>query len=184
MQYNFEIDNLRGGSMKRDLVYALLAVFIIASIAGCSTVPKKKYEQEMGGVKAKVETLETRVEGVETKQAEVERATSEQGQALEDLKAHKERVIQTNISTRTKVSSKTKEGVKDIQACLKNAGFYNGKIDGVKGRSTKKAIKEFQKANGLKADGRVGPKTWELLNKYASGPVQGTAVAEEGASTK
>ena len=67
---------------------------------------------------------------------------------------------------------------KDIQTALKNAGFYNGKIDGSKGRSTKKAIKEFQKANGLRADGVVGKKTWELLGKYA----EGSARTEEGAA--
>lgn len=171
--------------MKRNLVYVLLAVFVIASIAGCSTVPKKKYEQDMGGMKAKVETLETRVEGVETKQAQVERMTSEQAQALEELRLRKEKVVETNISVKNRTGGKVKEGIKDIQECLKNAGFYNGKIDGVKGRNTKKAIKEFQKANGLKADGKVGPKTWEILSKYASGPAQGAYPAvEEGASTK
>jgi peptidoglycan hydrolase-like protein with peptidoglycan-binding domain len=53
-----------------------------------------------------------------------------------------------------------------IQTALKNAGFYTGNIDGKIGPLSKKAIEEFQKANGLKADGKVGPKTWELLSKH------------------
>jgi len=56
--------------------------------------------------------------------------------------------------------------VKDIQTALKNTGFYNGAIDGKLGPKTKKAIEEFQKSKGLKADGKVGTKTWAELQKY------------------
>lgn len=54
----------------------------------------------------------------------------------------------------------------EIQTALKNAGYYTGTIDGKLGPMSKKAIGEFQKANGLEADGKVGPKTWEVLSKY------------------
>jgi len=56
-----------------------------------------------------------------------------------------------------------KPTIQEIQTALKNAGFYNGAIDGKSGPMTKKAIEEFQKANGLKADGKVGTKTWTIL---------------------
>jgi peptidoglycan hydrolase-like protein with peptidoglycan-binding domain len=55
---------------------------------------------------------------------------------------------------------------KEIQMALKNAGYYNGAIDGNIGPMTKKAIEEFQKTNGLVADGKVGPKTWSILAKH------------------
>ena len=55
---------------------------------------------------------------------------------------------------------------KEIQTALKAAGFYAGSIDGKIGPRTKKAIEEFQKANGLQVDGKVGPKTWAELEKY------------------
>ncbi|MDD5236078.1 MAG: peptidoglycan-binding domain-containing protein [Candidatus Omnitrophica bacterium] len=55
---------------------------------------------------------------------------------------------------------------KDIQAALKNAGFYAGEVDGKIGPKSKKAIEEFQKANNLKADGKVGPRTWAALSAY------------------
>jgi len=61
---------------------------------------------------------------------------------------------------------------KDIQLALKNAGFYNGTIDGKIGKNTKRAIREFQKANGLKADGVVGPKTKDLLLQYLTQEVK------------
>ncbi|MDE2027867.1 MAG: peptidoglycan-binding protein [Candidatus Omnitrophica bacterium] len=53
-----------------------------------------------------------------------------------------------------------------IQQALKNAGLYNGKIDGKIGPMTKKAVEAFQKQNGLKADGKVGAKTWKILSAY------------------
>ncbi|MBN1526450.1 MAG: peptidoglycan-binding protein, partial [Candidatus Omnitrophica bacterium] len=74
----------------------------------------------------------------------------------------------TNISIKSR-PGKGSERIKDIQACLKSAGYYSGSIDGVKGPMTKKAIKEFQRANGLEADGIVGKRTWEILSKYQSG---------------
>ena len=54
---------------------------------------------------------------------------------------------------------------KQIQRALKNAGFYNGEIDGKIGSRTKEAIKRFQKAHGLKGDGIVGKRTSIELNK-------------------
>lgn len=164
------------------LVIAMIAVFFIA---GCETVPKK-FREEVSGIKSKVDTLESRVEGVESKQADVERATSQQAQTLEELRAKREESVKTNFEVMPK-AGKSKAHTKEIQVCLKNAGFYNGKIDGIKGKGTKRAIKEFQRANGLKADGIAGPKTWDLLSKYASGPAAesaGAAKPEEGASVK
>jgi N-acetylmuramoyl-L-alanine amidase len=109
---------------------------------------------------------------------------SQQSQTIEDLKSSKEAPVRTNISTRSSSTSVSgREHTKEIQMCLKNAGFYKGNVDGIKGRGTKKAIKEFQKANGLKADGKVGAKTWEVLSKYSAGqPAQATGTAEEGAT--
>jgi len=54
----------------------------------------------------------------------------------------------------------------EIQKALKNAGFYTAAVDGKIGPITKKAIEEFQKANNLKVDGKVGLKTWAVLEKY------------------
>ena len=53
-----------------------------------------------------------------------------------------------------------------IQTALKAANFYSGNIDGKLGPASRKAIQDFQGSNGLKVDGKVGPKTWALLEKY------------------
>ena len=67
--------------------------------------------------------------------------------------------ISTNISF-------ARPSVENIQQALQNAGLYQGKIDGVLGPKTKRAIEEFQTQNGLSVDGKVGPKTWEKLGSY------------------
>lgn len=163
---------------RRVLVFAVMAMVVVFFTSGCSTVPKKVRE-EVSGIKSKVDTLESRVDSVETKQAEAERMVSQQSQTIDELRSARERtVVTTNVTTRERPTV-SRERTKDIQTCLKNAGFYKGKIDGVKGRGTKSAIKEFQAANGLKADGVVGPKTWEVLSKYASAAEGG--MAGEGA---
>jgi murein L,D-transpeptidase YcbB/YkuD len=55
---------------------------------------------------------------------------------------------------------------KQIQRALKNAGYYQGRIDGKIGPRTQEAIRRFQKANGLKVDGIMGRRTMVALNKY------------------
>jgi len=153
---------------KLSLAVAVVAVAMVLVVSGCTTVPKQ-YREEMTGMKTKVDTLESRVETVESKQAEVEKASVEQAQSLEQLKAQKQQQF-----SRSNVGILVREGsphgrTRDVQTALKNAGFYDGKIDGVKGNQTNSAIKAFQKANGLRADGVVGPRTWDLLCTYLSG---------------
>lgn len=60
----------------------------------------------------------------------------------------------------------------DIQTALKNAGYYAGDIDGKIGPKTKKAIEEFQQANNLKVDAKVGPMTWALLSTHLNATAQ------------
>jgi murein L,D-transpeptidase YcbB/YkuD len=54
----------------------------------------------------------------------------------------------------------------EVQQALKNAGLYDGKIDGKVGPRTKNAVIEFQRQHGLKADGIIGQKTWNILKTY------------------
>ena len=53
--------------------------------------------------------------------------------------------------------------VKTIQQKLKNWGYYTGSVDGIFGSKTKEAVKYFQRKNGLKVDGIVGPNTLKHL---------------------
>jgi N-acetylmuramoyl-L-alanine amidase CwlA len=57
--------------------------------------------------------------------------------------------------------------VRTIQEALKRAG-YSLVADGVYGKNTAEAVRAFQKANGLTADGIVGAKTLERLQDESS----------------
>lgn len=50
--------------------------------------------------------------------------------------------------------------VKQLQQTLKSKGYDPGPIDGIYGPKTKAAVKAFQLASGLTADGTVGNQTW------------------------
>ena len=56
------------------------------------------------------------------------------------------------------------DAVRAVQRRLKELGYYSGAADGDFGPATEKAVKEFQKANGLSADGKVGEKTLKKMN--------------------
>ena len=53
--------------------------------------------------------------------------------------------------------------VRALQKRLKELGWYKGSVDGDFGPATQEAVKAFQKANGLKVDGKAGTKTLEKL---------------------
>lgn len=61
------------------------------------------------------------------------------------------------------------EAVKTVQQKLIRWGYLNGKADGIFGPATEKAVRYFQRKNGLKEDGIVGPATFEALGMRASG---------------
>lgn len=49
--------------------------------------------------------------------------------------------------------------VSQIQTKLKNWGYYAGDVDGIYGSATERAVRAFQRKNGLTADGKAGAQT-------------------------
>ena len=128
-------------------------------------------------METKMDVLESKVNSVEQRQTSIEGQTGESRESVGYLKGKLENVSHgpsTVVVTGTTAknegylykSGKASLTKKDIQLALKNAGFYNGPIDGNIGKKTKGAIRDFQKANGLKADGKVGKQTTRLLSQY------------------
>ena len=63
----------------------------------------------------------------------------------------------------------TGEAVRTIQSKLKNWGYYDGAVDGIYGSQTVRAVKYFQRTNGLKEDGIVGAQTLKALGMPNTG---------------
>ena len=51
------------------------------------------------------------------------------------------------------------DDVSAVQKRLKQWGYYDGAVDGIFGAATERAVKLFQKKNGLKVDGIIGSAT-------------------------
>jgi len=132
----------------------LLTAIIIFALAGCATTKKTATGSEAEELQVKVSDLEKQLQSKDEEIRDLE-------ERLSKMKMPEgEEIVNAQEVDISKVTPKS------IQTTLKNAGFYSGAIDGKIGRKTKEAIKEFQKANGLKPDGIVGRQTWSKLQKY------------------
>ncbi len=141
----------------KNLVLGLTAIFMLTTFIGCN---KKKQEE---AVDLNAVITESVVSVDESMNADFANAvpvvvenTSEATEIFEPAMA----------PASTDAALSNKPSARQIQQALKNAGIYNGKIDGSIGPKTKKAIEAFQSQNGLKADGKVGKKTWAALSVY------------------
>ena len=63
--------------------------------------------------------------------------------------------------------------IREVQQALQRAGFDPGTIDGRMGRKTREALRHFQQAQGLVADGRIGPQTIAKLKAYTAPATSG-----------
>ncbi|MFA4991693.1 MAG: peptidoglycan-binding domain-containing protein [Candidatus Omnitrophota bacterium] len=126
------------------------ALFVIFS-AGCVT--------SQGSRDVKIQELQNRVNYLELetqrKDKEIERLTAGSG---------KGEYVTLDLNEDAKAPPQMT--VVNIQTALNNAGFYEGAIDGKMGPNTKRAVRDFQRANGLEPDGVVGSRTWNVLVKH------------------
>ena len=128
----------------------LLIPAFILTFTGCATGNKNQQIQETARLNAQVSDLE---EQLKQKDEEIK--------MLEDQLRRDSTMQEDSIE-----KPAAKSTPKRIQQALKNAGLYKGKVDGKVGKRTRDAIKAFQRANGLNADGVVGSQTWAKLSAY------------------
>lgn len=136
---------------KKVLLLGVAAVFVF-SLSGCATM-RKNNDLEVQGLRNKVLALETQLK---EKDDEINSLKETPVKSSEDV----------NANAGKDVEAKQQADPKQIQTALKNAGYYQGVVDGKMGKKTRKAVRAFQKANNLPADGKVGKNTWVLLKDY------------------
>ncbi len=83
-------------------------------------------------------------------------------------------------------SALSREQLKKVQTALKNQGLYKGKIDGIFGKLTNSAVKQFQQKNGLSATGTIDAATEAKITALAASavPSRGAASAAKTAAGK
>lgn len=136
----------------------LLAALVFLGLTGCATTGRNAMYLEN-------QQLQTRVKQLEREVQQKDRKISDLEYGLDKTRPESKMVKEVKIYPEEKSKSQPVTS-KNIQVALKKAGFYKGPIDGKIGKGTKKAVVDFQKANGLTADGVVGKKTWTKLSKY------------------
>ena len=149
----------------KNLVLVLVLVFGLTTMIGCN---KKKQDDaaDLNGVAT------DNVVSVTDNMAQNADMTNSVPVVVENASAAASTEVAEPAMAQGAVDVSVKPTPKEIQQALKNAGLYDGKIDGHAGPKTKKAIEAFQTQNGLKADGKVGRKTWKALSVYLNKSVE------------
>ncbi len=151
--------------MRRIISSFFIFLSTVLILSGCAT-GRKQSDLEIQGLKNQIQALE----------AQVQEKDAELGSLKESFdKPQEEKSSSYCRGQSGEIKSRPK--ARQIQSALKNAGYNPGAIDGRLGKQTRDAIMAFQKANNLRADGKVGKKTWKLLRKHLKSYV--SKLAEE-----
>ncbi|HIE44282.1 MAG TPA: hypothetical protein EYP78_05770 [Candidatus Omnitrophica bacterium] len=171
------------------VIHWLLLIALVLFFSGCATLGPSPGEKELrmqieklraekealaaerDAYKGEAERLSRETGDIRAELAKLKALLSEERNKVQDFRAkisalskEVQSMMAETVYERPEVASE--EFNKKVQLALYTAGFDPGKIDGIMGHKTKQAIKEFQKANGLKVDGIVGRETWEKLKEY------------------
>ncbi len=134
----------------------------------------QRQAQAVSRVQADLQMLDQRVSQLE--RGSVAQASSTAWPTEASVSATAAEAISASTGSAPSPASFTRHSTKEMQQALKNAGFYQGEIDGKLGPQARAAIRDFQRANGLSVDGKVGRQTWGKLAAYASAS-SGTALS-------
>jgi peptidoglycan hydrolase-like protein with peptidoglycan-binding domain len=151
----------------KNFVLVLVVVFGLTTFIGCNK-KKKEDAADLNGVTTEnvVSVTDTSTQNADT--------TNSVPVVVENVSAAASTDVPEPAMAPAAADVSGKPTPKEIQQALKNAGIYDGKVDGNVGPKTKKAIEAFQTQNGLKADGKVGRKTWKALSAYLNKPAEVT----------
>jgi peptidoglycan hydrolase-like protein with peptidoglycan-binding domain len=143
--------------MLRKISYSFIVLIFALSLSGCITLKKNTLEQQ--ALRNQVSALEAQIQDKDQEIVNLRDSLAKEIQEKEEL--NKKAPVAKPIK-----EVKSRPNMRQIQIALKNAGYDPGPIDGKNGKKTRDALKAFQKAKGLKPDGKAGKLTWGLLREY------------------
>ena len=159
--------------MHKGILWTMVILTAVVLI-GC----EKKAKQEPAAVETQMAAVdETQAQQVANGAASVAAAVGQAQTAAAQAAAATGDMSQTAAGAVEQVATTAsgsfeKPTIEKVLEALKNAGLYQGDVDGKLGPRTKKAIEEFQTQNGLTADGKVGPRTWAKLSAHLNTAAQ------------
>ena len=145
-------------------VLGCIMVFTL-SLAGCATGRKQK-DLQMQGLRNQISALEMQIQEKDNEINNLRESLSQASQQSEVTQPVQQRHVGKTGKKKVIAEVKSRPNIRHIQTALQNAGYDPGTIDGRMGKQTREAIKAFQGANNLPADGKVGKQTWRLLSAY------------------
>jgi len=146
-------------------------VMVVAAVMMASGCAAQRSAQELNRLKSNVSLLDQRVSQLERASlTQPASSTAEWPSAAQPQTPAGISVAGAPVTVSPGSSAAIlKPSTREIQQALKNAGFYQGSVDGKLGPKTREAIREFQRVHQLKVDGLVGKQTWEKLAPYTNG---------------
>ena len=150
----------------RNKIVAFLVVIAVAITAGGCATTNKNNGLEIQGLKNQVGVLQSELQAKDDEITALRESLSKTTEEKYAAASARKSETVVSVSQETTNEAKVRFTVTQLQTALKNAGYDPGSVDGKMGKKTREAIKAFQKANGLAADGVVGKRTWSLLKGY------------------
>ncbi|MBI3320772.1 MAG: peptidoglycan-binding protein [Candidatus Omnitrophica bacterium] len=145
----------------------MVMVVLASLLSGCASA---RTRQELARLQSQVGLLDERIAQLERSNlADLSSPAPGESSGQEAAIPTEASSVKSAVTVSAKGSARSslKPTTRDIQQALKNAGFYQGAVDGKMGPMTKEAVKEFQRVHGLHDDGVVGRQTWAKLRAYA-----------------
>jgi len=157
------------------ILKVLTGITLVVFMAGCSTT--KTAMPSSSHMQLRVSSIESQLDDQSQDISELKTSVSELSNSVKhvvSLKQHSGTATKTikkvvsNKQTQSKYQNILRVPVapREVQSALKEAGYYQGTIDGRLGPQSERAIKEFQSDHDLASDGIVGKKTWTELKTY------------------
>jgi peptidoglycan hydrolase-like protein with peptidoglycan-binding domain len=141
--------------MATKIIAVFLLPVLLITLAGCATFRKQSNPE--------IQSLKNQVSLLEAQLAAKDEELSSLREGLGKISDDRWEKAKTASKKKAIGEVKSRPSIKQIQAALTNAGYNPGVIDGRMGKQTREAIRAFQSANNLTVDGKVGKKTWGLL---------------------